>query len=174
MDSVKSIGVVGIILLCGLSAPRASAERPDAWITTRARIALLTADGAGRTAVKVDTEHGRVTLHGKVSTEAQKDTAERVVGSLEGVRSVRNLVEVVPEASKEAVKASDSDVKKAVEATLKSHKSLEGIKVESVDNGVVLLNGRAKTLAVELQAIEAVYGCPGVRQVASKIETGDQ
>lgn len=171
MRSVKSLGVVGMMVLCGFSARQASAERPDSWITTRARIALLTTDGAGRTAVKVDTERGHVTLHGKVNTEAQRDAAGSAVGALDGVKSVRNLVQVVPEASNEAVKASDSDVKKSVEATLRSHESLDGIKVESVDKGVVLLDGSTKTLSLELQAIEIVYECAGVRQVASKIQT---
>ena len=69
------------------------------------------------------------------------------------------------------MKASDSDVKKTVEVALKSHKSLDGIKVESVDNGLVLLEGSTKTLALKLRAIETAYDCSGVRQVASKIET---
>ena len=158
-------------MLLGFSARQASAARPDSWITTKARIALLTTDGAGRSAVKVDTQHGHVTLHGKVGTEAQKDVAGTTVKALEGVKSVRNLVQVVPETSTAAVKASDSDVKKTVEVALKSHKSLDGIKVESVDNGLVLLEGSTKTLALKLRAIETAYDCSGVRQVASKIET---
>ena len=91
MNSVKSVAVVGIMVLFGLSANQASAARPDGWITTKARIALLTTDGAGRMAVKVDTLRGHVTLHGKVSTEAQKDMAGTTVKALEGVKSVRNL-----------------------------------------------------------------------------------
>ena len=170
----RSIAVAGVVLLCGLSANRASADRPDSWITTRAQIALLTTDGAGRTAVKVDTEHGHVTLHGKVRTEAQRDAAGKAVAALDGVRSVRNLVQVVPEASSAAIKASDSDIKKAVEVALKSDKSLDGIKVESVDDGLVLLEGSTNNLALELRAIEAAYACAGVRQVASKIHAGEQ
>jgi hyperosmotically inducible periplasmic protein len=173
MNSVKSIAVVGIIVLLGLSARQASAARPDTWITTQAQISLLTTDGAGRTAVKVDTQKGHVTLHGKVGTEAQKNVAEATVKTIEGVKSVRNLVQVVPETEAAAVKASDSDVKNAVEAALKSHKSLDGIKVESVDNGLVLLEGSTKTHALKLRAIEAAYGCAGVTRVASKIETSE-
>ena len=174
MNSVKSVAVVGIMVLFGFSAGQASAARPDGWITTQARIALLTTDGAGRTAVKVDTVHGRVTLHGKVNTEAQKDLAGTTVKALEGVTSVRNLVQVVPEASSAAVKASDADVKKAVEAALKGHKTLDGIKVESVDNGLVLLHGSTTSTTDELRAIEAAYDVPGVRQVSSKIETKEK
>ena len=124
-------------------------------------------------AVKVDTQNGHVTLHGKVGTEAQKDLAEATVKALDGVRSVRNLVQVVPETDAAAVKASDADVKNAVEVALKSHKSLDGIKVESVDNGLVLLEGNTKTFALKLRAIETAYGCYGVMRVASKIETSE-
>jgi hyperosmotically inducible protein len=175
MSSSRRLGLTMIsALLMGMLAARsAQAARPDAWVSARVRIALLTTDGTGGTAVKVDTEHGQVTLHGKVHSQAEKDKAEATARGVEGVTGVQNLLQVVPEAYKEAVKASDKDTKNGVEAALKAHKSLEGVKVKSVDNGVVLLEGSTKTVADTLLAIETAYGCIGVRQVASKIETGD-
>ena len=48
----------------------------------------MTTDGAGRNAVKVDTEHGKVTMHGTlVDSQAVKDKAEatvRAVGRRDG------------------------------------------------------------------------------------------
>ena len=175
MSSSKRLGLTlgSALLMWSLAVGSAHAARPDSWITARARIALLTTDGAGRTAVKVDTEHGRITLHGKVSSQAEKDRAEAAVRSVEGVTGVRNLVEVVPGTLKEAVKASDSDVKRAVEVALKADKRLDGIKVASVDNGVVLLAGSDQAIAQKLLAIETAYDCAGVRRVASQIETLD-
>jgi hyperosmotically inducible protein len=176
MSSSRRLGLTlgSALLMWNLTVLSAHAARPDAWITTRARIALLTTDGAGRTDVKVDTEHGQVTLHGKVGSQAEKDKAETAVRGVEGVTGVRNLVEVVPESRKEAVKSSDSDVRRAVEVALKSDKSLDGIKVESVDNGVVLLGGNTQSVTQKLRAIESAYDCAGVRHVASKIETSDK
>jgi len=171
MSSLRRSVFVSVALLCGLSAAWASVDRPDVWITTKARIALLSTDGAGRTAVKVDTAHGRVTLHGKVASEAVKSKAEATVAALDGVKGVRNLLQVVSEADKEAVQVSDSDVKTRVQTALETHKSLDGIKVASVDAGVVLLDGKTKTLARKLQAIEVAYGCDGVQRVATQIET---
>jgi hyperosmotically inducible protein len=171
MSSLKKLGFVSAMLLCGLSAAWASSDRPDVWITTKARIAILSADGAGRTAVKVETSHGRVTLHGKVATEAEKSKAEATVRAVDGVKSINNLVQVVPQADKEAVKVSDADVKTRVEAAFGTHKTLEGVKVASVDAGVVRLDGKTRTLASKLQAIEVAYACDGVRQVATEIET---
>jgi hyperosmotically inducible protein len=174
MSSSRRLGLtlVGAFLM-GNAARPVQAARPDAWITAQVRVAILTTDGAGRTAVKVDTEHGQVTLHGTVRSQAEKNKAETAARGVEGVVGVHNLVQIVPEAEKEAVKASDKDVKNAVDAALKTHKSLEGVNVESVDNGVVLLDGKTKTLADKLLAIETAYSCVGVRRVASKIESGD-
>jgi osmotically-inducible protein OsmY len=48
------------------------------------------------------------------------------------------------------------------------------VKVASVDKGVVLLSGKADGLGHELQAIEVAYKVPGLRRVASEIETRDK
>jgi hypothetical protein len=84
MKPIKSLAFVAVAVLLGFSVRQAVAGQPDAWITTRARIALLTTDGAGRNSVKVDTDNGRVTLHGTVGTEAQREAASTAVEALEG------------------------------------------------------------------------------------------
>jgi hyperosmotically inducible protein len=163
--ALLAIGGVGV-------APSQASD--DTWITTKIRIALMTTDGAGRNAVKVDTEHGKVTLHGTVGSEAVKERAEATARTVGGVTDVRNLLQVVKESRQDSVKAADKDVKDAVEKALKQDKNLEGIKVESVDNGLVLLDGSAESMTEELRAIEAAYDIPGVRQVASKIEAKEK
>ena len=172
MSSRKKLAssLVALFLTWGVGIAPAQAS-DDTWITTKIRIALLTTDGAGRNAVKVDTEHGKVTLHGTVDSEAVKEKAEATVRSVGGVTDVRNLLQVVKESRRESVKAVDKDVKEAVERSLKADKSLEGIKVKSVDNGLVFLEGSSADLTTKLRAIELAYAVPGVRQVASAIET---
>jgi hyperosmotically inducible protein len=167
------LALVGSLLMCNLAARSLYAAQSDTWITAHVQFALLTTDGAGRTAVKVDTEHGKVTLHGKVESQAVKDKAEETARGVGGVTGIQNLVEVVTEARKDAVKASDRDVKEAVESALKRDPSLDGIKVQSVDNGVVMLEGHTRTFEHKVMAIEAAYGCAGVRHVVSRIETSD-
>jgi osmotically-inducible protein OsmY len=174
MNSYKKLGLlVGIVLVGTLTAHTAYAAS-DTWISTKAKIALLTADGAGRMDVKIDVDDGAVTLHGKVESQAVKDKATSIVREVGGVKSVRNLIEVVPEYRHDAVKASDHDIKEAVESALKAHKTLDGIKVESVDNGVVLLKGKTTSLDLKLVAIETAYNCAGTRRVASMIETDEK
>jgi hyperosmotically inducible periplasmic protein len=155
-------------------APPALADVNDVWLTTKAKIALLTTDGVSVTGVNVDTVDGAVTLHGKVKTDAEKEKATLAVRSVDGVKSVRNLLQVVPDAFKSAVKASDEAIKDGVETALKSDKRVEGVKVASVNNGVVLLSGKASTLAEKLRAIELAWNMGGVSRVASEIETRDK
>jgi len=168
-----TLTLVALLLIWGVGVASAQAS-DDTWITTKIRIALMTTDGAGRNAVKVDTEHGKVTLHGTVDSQAVKDKAEATARAVGGVTDVRNLLQVVKESRQESVKAADKDVKDAVEKSLKGDKSFEGIKVKSVDNGLVLLDGSTTSLANKLRAIETAYDIPGVRQVASEIETKEK
>jgi len=80
----------------------------------------------------------------------------------------------VKESRQHSVKAADKDVKDACDNLLKADKSLDGIKVKSVENGLVFLDGSANSLAAALRAVESVYGIPGVRQVSSGIQHKEQ
>lgn len=174
MNLNKKLGLALGVLAFGTMTAHTAYAASDTWITTKAKIELLTADGAGRMDVKVETDHGVVTIHGKVESQAVKDKATGIVSRIDGVKSVRNLVEVVPEFMAKAVKASDKEIKESVEAALKAHKTLEDVKVDSVDNGLVLLSGKTRSLDLKLVAIETAYNVPGARRVASKIETDEK
>lgn len=156
-----------------LVAVPAMADANDVWLTTKAKISLLTTDGVSVSGVNVDTVDGAVTLHGKVKTEAEKEKAAVAVKSVDGVKSVRNLLQVVPDAFKGSVKASDESIKSNVETAFKADKSVDGIKVASVNNGVVLLSGKANGLTEKLRAIELAWNVGGVSRVASEIETAN-
>jgi len=162
--------------LASVSLPVLAAETPDAWITTKIKIALLTTEGVSSTAIHVDTTDSRVTVYGTVGSEQEKAKAARVARDVEGVREVRNLLQVVPEKAKEAMKVSDADLKTRVTAALARNKALADsqIRVESVNAGVVLLEGKAKTLSDHRRALEIAAGEKGTVRVASGIESPDQ
>ena len=126
------------------------------------------------TKIDVDTVDGKVTLHGKVNTAAEKAKAESTVKAIEGVKEVKNLLQVVPEDRKDVVDATDESIEGAVERALESDKALENVKVASVNKGVVLLSGKAETLDAKLEAIERAAGVPGVRRVSSEIEAPER
>ena len=172
MSLNRKLALVLVALLVTFGVGSGSAQAADdTWITTKVRIALMTTDGAGRNSVKVDTEHGKVTLHGTVDSQAVKDKAEASARGVGGVTDVKNLIQVVKESRQKSVKAVDKDVKEAVEKALKMDKNFDEVKVKSVENGLVFLDGSAASLTYKLRAIETTYEVPGVYQVASGIET---
>jgi osmotically-inducible protein OsmY len=164
-----TFGLVAALIVVGAVAARADTK--DAWLSTKAKIVLLTMDGLSTTAVKVDTIDGNVTIHGKVGSAADKARAEETIRKMDGVKDVKNLLQVVAPSQKKMVDAKDSDVKGRVEASLKAAKTMDDIKVASVNNGVVLLSGKTQSLGEKLLAIERVYTVNGVHRVASEIET---
>jgi osmotically-inducible protein OsmY len=66
------------------------------------------------------------------------------------------------------VEKADDQIKDGVEKALKADKSLSGVSVKAVDQGVVLLAGKATT-AEAVRAVRAARGVAGVRQVSSEI-----
>jgi osmotically-inducible protein OsmY len=172
MNTTTKLGVAlaAALVLTTVSA-RNTYAASDAWIATKAKMALLTTDGAGRTAVRLDTDKGEVTLHGKVESQAVKDKAEATVRKVDGVTSVKNLLQVVPESMEKHVAATDKVVKERVECSLKNNNGLENVAVDSVDNGVVLLSGKTATWELSLLAIELADRVQGAKRVASLITT---
>jgi len=162
------------LVLAALVAVPAWADVNDVWLTTKVKTALLTTSGVRVRGVTVATVDGAVTLHGKVRTDAEKEEATLAVRSVGGVKSVHNLLQVVPDAFERPVKVSDEAVKSGVETALKSDESVEGVTVASVNNGVVLLSGKARGLAGKQRAIELAWNASGVSRVASEIETADK
>ena len=160
---------VGALLL----ATSAMAAPPDAWITAKTKMALMTTEGVSGTAINVDTVDGNVTLHGKVSSAAEKAKAEAEAKKIDGVRQVRNLLQVVPQSAEKVVKASDSEIKDRVQKALKDDPKLQSssVSVQSVNDGVVLLSGKTDSVSAHLTAIEDAARVPGVRRVASEIES---
>jgi hyperosmotically inducible protein len=160
-----------------LAAPAWAAQPDDAWITTKVKIALLTDDTVDGIDIDVDTVDGRVTLHGNVDSDIEKAEAEVVARRVQGVADVRNLLAVNRggERAAEAAKVSDESLKEQVETVLKRDAALEGsdIEVKSVNGGIVVLAGEAKTLSAHQRAIRDARAVPGVRQVASEIRSPD-
>jgi len=167
-----TVALVGTIVVAGAAA--ASADVNDSWITTKTKIALLTTDGFSVNGVNVDTINGDVTMHGKVTTDEDRTRAEQTVRKVSGVKSVKNLLQVVPSSVEDAVAAKDSDVKERVEASLKADVKMKDVNVASVNKGVVLLSGKTDSLDQDLRAIENAYSVKGVHRVASELKTTDK
>ncbi len=166
--------VLAVVVVVALAAP-VGAATPDAWITTKTKLSLLTTEGVSGTAIHVDTILGKVTLHGKVRSAEEKEKAESIAKKIDGVLEVRNLLQVVTPQREKAVQLSDDALKQRVEKALQGDASLKesSISVKSVNKGVVLLSGTAKTLSAHLRAVETAAWVPGVERVSSEIKSPD-
>ncbi|MEO6029504.1 MAG: BON domain-containing protein, partial [Candidatus Binatia bacterium] len=168
--------VIAAAVLTMTSATVSFAAQPDAWITSKAKIALLTTEGVSATSVNVDTVDGRVTLHGKVQTEAEKTKAGQALAKIEGATDVRNLLQVVPAKNEQRVEASDEQITTRVNDAFSKDRALasSGITVQSVNKGVVLLAGETPSMTTHLRAITTAAGVQGVHRVATEVRGGDQ
>ncbi len=173
MVTAIAVSALGAALV---AAPVHAAQSPDAWITTKAKMALLTTPDVSATAVNVDTMDGAVTLHGTVSTQDERARAEAAVKKLDGVRAVRNLLTVVPPRAQNKVADSDAALEERVEKALAAEPALKdgSVKVQSVNAGQVLLAGTVPTLTAHLRALEVASRVPGVRRVESEITSPDR
>jgi hyperosmotically inducible protein len=167
-----------LIAAVALSLPGVvhAGPRPDAWITMKAKTALYLAKDVTGTAVNVDTINGHVTLHGTVREAKEKTRAVEVVNAIEGVSDVRDLLRVASHTQfATMMKRSDDLIKSDVQKRLKAARSLDdsSISVKSVDEGVVLLTGRAASFDDNQRAMDYVATQPGVVRVASEIEVPD-
>jgi len=168
-----AVTVALVAALVAISSVVAHADVTDSWITTKSTIALLTMDGFSVKGANVDTINGKVTIHGKVATAADRTKAEQTVRKVDGVKSVNNLLQVVPEKAMMATISTDAEVKDRVEASLKTDAKMDDVKVASVNSGVVLLSGKAEDINQSLRAIQNAYTVAGVHRVASEITIND-
>jgi hyperosmotically inducible periplasmic protein len=174
MRSLTS-AVLGIALSLCLTTGALAADRPDSWVTAKTKLTLMTTEGIDTSDLNVDTVNGVVTLHGKVASDAAKQKAETVAQGIDGVKSVKNLLQVVPKPQRDAVSDNDDAIMDRVKKAFDADDTIQhsGISIASVNKGVVLLSGTAKSVEAHLRAVEAVSKVPGVRRVASEVRVDE-
>lgn len=146
----------------------AKADVSDAWITSKTKIALFADDRVKGRQVSVETDKGVISLRGKVDTADAKAAAESVAQGIEGVKSVRNDLQVVPPAEQKAVAADDKQIKRSIERRFAGDQQLKKIDVRS-DAGVVTLTGEAPSIMAAARASEIARDMPAVRSVRNEV-----
>jgi len=140
----------------------------DSWVTSKTKIALFSDDRVKGSQVKVETIAGVVHLRGKVDSAEAKAAAASVAQGIEGVKSVKNDLQVVSPVARKVVDAKDSDIAKAVESRLSRESGLKKIDVRA-DAGIVTLTGEVPTIAASAKASEMARGVNGVRSVKNQL-----
>jgi hyperosmotically inducible periplasmic protein len=140
----------------------------DSWITSKAKIALY-ADGRvkGRE-VSVETMNGEIFLRGKVDSEEAKSAAAEVARGIDGVKNVKNDLQVVSASTRKAVTADDKVITRSVETRFSKDPELKKIDVRT-DAGVVVLSGQVANITAAARASEMAHKVDGVKAVKNEL-----
>lgn len=136
----------------------------DSWITSKTKIALFADSRTPGSAVSVETKNGMVSLRGKVENAAEKQAAEEIARGIEGVKGVRNELQVVPGTAKKLVDVKDDEITQQVKHRFDRDAKLKSLDVRT-DNGVVTLTGRLPNITDSARASQMAREVPGVRSV---------
>ena len=140
----------------------------DSWLTAKTKIALFADERVKGRQISVETQKGAVMLRGKVDNNEAKTAAESIAQGIDGVRSVKNELQVVAPSQRAAVEATDKDIQKAVEAKLAADPQLKKIDARA-DAQVVTLTGEAPGIGASARASELARSVPGVRAVKNDV-----
>jgi len=93
IDGVKEVQNEMIVSEAGKDTVRTTGERiDDSSITAQVRMALLLHRSTSVLTTSVATKRGVVTIGGKAGNTAEKDLVSKLVGDINGVKSVKNLM----------------------------------------------------------------------------------
>jgi hyperosmotically inducible protein len=148
----------------------------DSWLTAKTKIALAADSRVKGRQIEVETTEGRVMLRGKVDSDAAKRAAEGITAGLDGVKTVKNDLEVVPPSAREAEEEKDEAITARVkehivkDATLMKDSRLKDADINVHTNaGVVSLTGEVPDISTSAQASWTTRQVPGVKSVKNDL-----
>ena len=145
----------------------------DAAVVGSVRAAYALNRDLAERAIRVEARSGNVILRGAVRTETERSDAASIAESVEGVRSVENLLEVdsglTPKAQSsrslgEAI--DDTTLLAKVRTVLRLDRETRTLPLKvSVRGGTVVLAGRVPSLDLRKRVLERVASVSGVEKV---------
>lgn len=121
--------------------------------------------------LSIDVKDGRATLNGSVESGVQKDLAEQVALSVEGIDSVNNRIEVDPAVAEGnppglVQRLEDATLAATVKSKLLWNSNTRGLDIQvRSENGAITLSGNAQTSAAKELAGQLAENTEGVSQV---------
>lgn len=142
----------------------------DKWIAFKIKSSLLTHSDVSATHTDVNVLNGVVTLSGTAKTQAQKDLTAQYAREVQGVRDVRNEMQVRDESTftgdQQNSKTDDSTITAKVKFQLAKHRSTSAIHTSvHTENGRVFISGTADNQAEKDLVTRLAKDTPGVQDV---------
>jgi hyperosmotically inducible periplasmic protein len=147
----------------------------DAWLTAKTKIALFANARIKGTEINIETSDGSVRLRGKVNSTLAKQIAEGIAKEIDGVKSVKNNLEVIVPSIREATNDKDEAVTTRVSEQIAkdSHLKTYDIAVQTFA-GVVSLSGEVSDLLTSAQASWTAWQVPGVKSVRNDLRVKEK
>ena len=109
-------------------------------------------------------------LRGKVDSDAAKHAAEGITAGLDGVKTVKNDLQVVAPSTREAVEEKDEAITARVKEHIAKDAHLKNADIDVQTNaGVVSLTGEVQDIMTSAQASWTAWQVPGVKSVKNDL-----
>src|SRR4029077_19724828 len=166
--------VIGGALITGSAhaVSKADEKTPinDTWMTAKTKIALFADPRIKGSEINVETAQGLVMIRGKVDSDEAKQAAEGIAKGIDGVKSVKNELQVVAPSKREAIDDKDASITTRVNAQIAKDTYLKDAGIHAQTNaGVVSLSGEGSSLMTSAQASLTVWQVPGVKSVKNDL-----
>ncbi len=166
--------VVGGALLIGSAhaLDKADVTTPinDTWLTAKTKIALAADSRVKGRQIEVETTEGQVMLRGKVDSDAAKRAAEGITAGLDGVKTVKNELQIVAPSTRDAVEEKDEAVTVRVKEHFAKDAHLKNANINVQTNaGVVSLTGEVRDITTSANASWTAWFVPGVKSVKNDL-----
>jgi osmotically-inducible protein OsmY len=138
-------------------------ERPDPEIAREVVTALKNQLPFSHERIKAVVRNGWVTLEGDVERQYQRQTAERAVRHLKGVKGIINDIKIKP-------RVEPSDIKQKIQEAFRRSAEVDAnqITVET-SGGEVILKGKVRSWLERDEAERVAWRAPGVTKVDDRI-----
>ena len=136
----------------------------------KAKIALAADSRVKGRQIEVETTEGRVVLRGKVDSDEAKRAAEGITAGLDGVKTVKNELQVVAPSTRDAVEEKDEALTARVKDTFVKDTLLKHAEIDvQTHAGVVSLTGEVRDITTSAQASWTARQVPGVKSVKNDL-----
>jgi hyperosmotically inducible protein len=161
--------VIGGALLTGCQATE-KIPIADSYLTSKVKIALFADARVKGRQIDVETTNGQMLLRGKVDSDEAKQAAEGIAKGLEGVKSVKNDLEVIVPPASEVLETKDETLTAHVKEDMAKDSDLKNADIAIQTNaGVVSLTGEVSDIMTSANASWIAWQVPGVQSVKNDL-----